>query len=315
METIFLCHASSDKPFVRRIATALEARAGVKVWLDEEEILVGDSLRDSIERGLTGADYVLVALSKNAITRRWVHQELNAAMALETEFGTNVVLPALIEHVDLPVFLKDKKYVDFSIDFDQAIDELIRLFERDRSKHSSSRIISLSTVVTMRFCDIRGHRVEYEKIQELLCVVSGVGQHSDGLQCDGTVSDFEIAPGNITGTEERDGMLFVLSTFDSPLRAGERLHRKVRCVMTDSFLSEREFWWIQKWHRAENVTVVLDFPMERHPDTWALWETEGAFERQIEGCVESDTVDKRFLLRADVSKVRLGAKYVLRWQW
>ena len=39
----FLSHNSNDKPFVRRLASELRA-AGVKVWVDEAELRVGDSL-------------------------------------------------------------------------------------------------------------------------------------------------------------------------------------------------------------------------------------------------------------------------------
>ena len=39
----FLSHSSMDKGFVRRLATDLVAN-GVKVWIDEQRILVGDSI-------------------------------------------------------------------------------------------------------------------------------------------------------------------------------------------------------------------------------------------------------------------------------
>lgn len=43
MSSIFLSHNSKDKEFVRRLANRLESY-GVKVWVDEAEIKVGESL-------------------------------------------------------------------------------------------------------------------------------------------------------------------------------------------------------------------------------------------------------------------------------
>src|SRR2546421_6339429 len=46
---IFLSHTHSDKPFVRRLKAALNERGVSDVWVDEAEIMVGDSLTQKIE--------------------------------------------------------------------------------------------------------------------------------------------------------------------------------------------------------------------------------------------------------------------------
>ena len=46
-----MCHTSDDKPFVRRLRKDLLAHGIPKVWVDEAEIDVGDSLIAKIERG------------------------------------------------------------------------------------------------------------------------------------------------------------------------------------------------------------------------------------------------------------------------
>lgn len=43
----FISHSAKDKPFVRKLAADLVAN-GVKVWLDEQRILVGDSIPEKI---------------------------------------------------------------------------------------------------------------------------------------------------------------------------------------------------------------------------------------------------------------------------
>lgn len=113
MPSIFLSHNSKDKFFVRELADRL-SKMGVKVWLDEAEIKVGDSLTEKIGKAIEEMDFVGVVLSKNSINSQWVQKELQ--IALQEEFRKNrvVVLPLLIEPVELPPFLKDKLYADFT---------------------------------------------------------------------------------------------------------------------------------------------------------------------------------------------------------
>jgi hypothetical protein len=60
----FISHASEDKvPFVRPIADRLVA-AGFRIWYDEFELKVGDSLIESIDRGLSASRYAIVVLSE-----------------------------------------------------------------------------------------------------------------------------------------------------------------------------------------------------------------------------------------------------------
>jgi len=62
---IFISHASEDRDvFVEPLAKGLK-RHGFKVWYDKFCLQVGDSVRRSIEKGLTNSSYGLVVLSKN----------------------------------------------------------------------------------------------------------------------------------------------------------------------------------------------------------------------------------------------------------
>jgi hypothetical protein len=61
---VFLSHNWADKDFVRRLAGDLVA-AGARVWIDEAEIKVGDSLIEKIRAGIDSMDYVAAILSPN----------------------------------------------------------------------------------------------------------------------------------------------------------------------------------------------------------------------------------------------------------
>jgi TIR domain len=66
MLTIFLSHNHIDKPFARRLTERLKAH-GIKVWLDEAEMQVGDSLLSKIESAIRECTYLGVILSPRSI--------------------------------------------------------------------------------------------------------------------------------------------------------------------------------------------------------------------------------------------------------
>ncbi len=111
--SIFLSHNSGDKLFVRQLARRL-TEAGVLVWLDEAELSIGDSLIEKIGAAIEEMEYVAAIISPRSVRSRWVQKELSLAMSKEIRGKKVVVLPMLIEPCDLPDFLQDKLYADFT---------------------------------------------------------------------------------------------------------------------------------------------------------------------------------------------------------
>ncbi|WP_447513537.1 toll/interleukin-1 receptor domain-containing protein, partial [Clostridioides difficile] len=83
------------KPFVRRLRTDLLAHGVPRVWLDEAEIDIGDSLIAKIDEGMKLSRYIAVVLSTKSIDAPWVKKELDVAMNREITSGEVVVLPLL----------------------------------------------------------------------------------------------------------------------------------------------------------------------------------------------------------------------------
>jgi TIR domain/Domain of unknown function (DUF1883) len=68
---VFISHAAEDKrAVVRPLDEALEAR-GVKVWFDEFELRIGDSLRRRIDFGIARSRFGLVVLSPSFFAKNW----------------------------------------------------------------------------------------------------------------------------------------------------------------------------------------------------------------------------------------------------
>ena len=131
LRSIFLCHASKDKPIVRSIAERL-VKLGADVWLDEAEIFVGDSLIEKIQDGIKNSDFLGVVLSPRSVKSIWVKKEVEAALIQEIEASDAKVLPILIEDCDIPLFLRPKKYADFRTDeaVSNGLDQLVARLRR-----------------------------------------------------------------------------------------------------------------------------------------------------------------------------------------
>jgi hypothetical protein len=115
---VFLSHASADKGVVRRMAGALR-EAGHDPWLDEEAILVGESIPAAVERGLRDADFVLLCLSKAAAERGWVEAERDATVMQQFGERKERILPVRLEDVQPPHLIAQLAYADLFPD-DQA---------------------------------------------------------------------------------------------------------------------------------------------------------------------------------------------------
>ncbi|WP_263353362.1 toll/interleukin-1 receptor domain-containing protein [Acidicapsa acidisoli] len=109
---IFISHSHADKRFARRIGADLK-EAGFRVWIDEAEIMLGDSLLEKISEGIDRMDYVAAIISPDSVKSRWVKYELRKAMTQEIENRKVKVLPLVIGNCKLPSFLADKAYADF----------------------------------------------------------------------------------------------------------------------------------------------------------------------------------------------------------
>jgi hypothetical protein len=129
---IFLSHNSEDKPFVRELKVRLEAHGVREVWLDEAEILVGDSLTKKMAEGLTKTKYIAAVLSPRSVKSSWVERELEVAISREISTGEVVVLPLLYEKCELPPFLLGKMYADFTSPsaYDEGVAKLLRRLKK-----------------------------------------------------------------------------------------------------------------------------------------------------------------------------------------
>ena len=89
---VFISHASEDKDaIVRSLADAL-VKGGLKVWYDEFELKIGDSLRRKIDMGLAHSRFGIVVLSQAFFKKGWTNYELDGLVTRSVS-GEQILLP------------------------------------------------------------------------------------------------------------------------------------------------------------------------------------------------------------------------------
>ncbi|MBS0189699.1 MAG: toll/interleukin-1 receptor domain-containing protein [Phycisphaerales bacterium] len=90
----FISHDSRDKDLIARpLAHALQ-HLNCPVWYDEFSLKIGDSLRESIERGIAACKKCVVIITPHFLSNSgWTKSEFNAVFSKELHEGKHAILP------------------------------------------------------------------------------------------------------------------------------------------------------------------------------------------------------------------------------
>lgn len=87
---IFISYAAEDKEIVLELYSLLQ-KQNLKVWLDKEELKIGDSVTKNINEGLLNSKYFISFISPNYLNKKWTQLELNAGIGLENSIGEMII--------------------------------------------------------------------------------------------------------------------------------------------------------------------------------------------------------------------------------
>jgi hypothetical protein len=107
MAEIFISYATDDRPTVRLLADALEAR-GWSVWWDHRNLRGGQHFHHIIEKEISAATVVIAVWSTKSAESRWVRDE--ATLALEQD----KLMPLRIDMTHPPLGFRSIHTIDFS---------------------------------------------------------------------------------------------------------------------------------------------------------------------------------------------------------
>lgn len=112
---------------------------GGNVWIDQCEIVPGESIYEKVQEAFSSASVILALLSQSSVESVWCKKEIAAGMTREMDENHTIIIPVLLDDCKIPFFLKDKRYADFRKDFDGGISSLMTAIERF-GVHNAGRI-------------------------------------------------------------------------------------------------------------------------------------------------------------------------------
>ena len=132
----FISHASEDKNDIARPLAEYLRRADYEVWYDEFSLRAGDSLRESIDKGLGSSCCGIIVLSPNFVVKGWPRAELDALFNLHMNGEVKRLLPIWHEMTRDEVgafspFLAGKVGIPTDDGFERVAHDVVRAVEPD----------------------------------------------------------------------------------------------------------------------------------------------------------------------------------------
>lgn len=132
--SVFISYAHDDKVLARTLANGL-AEKGLKVWIDHNELLAGDSIIEQISAAVASIDFFCALVSEASRESRWCRQELSLAMTSDLGSGGATVIPVRVGEVTMPESIADKLYIELDPDnVTAAVDRISDDVHRHRAR-------------------------------------------------------------------------------------------------------------------------------------------------------------------------------------
>jgi hypothetical protein len=110
---VFISYNHSDREFVSFLESSLKEKY-IDYFLDEKDILYGDSVSKGINEAFKSVTHLIVVISPGSAKSHWVSFEIGMALGKGLKVIPILVHPAM----DLPPFIKDFKYFKSKEEFD-----------------------------------------------------------------------------------------------------------------------------------------------------------------------------------------------------
>lgn len=133
---VFIGYASEDAALVKRLARQLRA-AGLRPWLDREQLVPGQNWPRAIEHAIQSADFAIQCFSTRSVSRRgYFHKELRLVLesASRVPFEEVYLLPVRFEECKLPDRVTSQyQYVDLFPAWNEGLSALIEVIVKQHA--------------------------------------------------------------------------------------------------------------------------------------------------------------------------------------
>ena len=139
---VFIGYASEDATLAKRLSRQLRA-AGLRPWLDREQLLPGQNWPRAIDRAIQSADFAIQCFSTHSVARRgYFHKELRLVLdsASRVPFEEVYLLPIRFEKCHVPDRVTSQyQYVDLFPNWNSGVGALIEAIAKQHAHRSRDK--------------------------------------------------------------------------------------------------------------------------------------------------------------------------------
>lgn len=125
---VFISHSGEDAALAMSFSRILESQ-GQKVWVDSNQLSIGDELVSSINNGVAQSKSFLLLASKKAMSSPYVWEEIHSARRERTFAGDKFRIFIVQFENDVPIPVWMKEFVYLTLKIGKIESDLRRLFK------------------------------------------------------------------------------------------------------------------------------------------------------------------------------------------
>ncbi|BAU55422.1 toll/interleukin-1 receptor domain-containing protein [Mucilaginibacter gotjawali] len=317
---IFISHASEDKDEVARPLAALLQADGFNVWYDEFQLKAGDSLIQSIDKGLNTCDFAITILSQSFFSKKWTQRELVGLATRELYNDSKIILPiwhnlTLKDVLSYSAPLADKFALNSSIGL-EALAKAIKsaIAPKNISVASSDLdkpIIYINGHNRYTIKDSIGHLATAKKTNWFYTTQADTRVLRDGgMSGTGKIHNVRSNLGRVEYVKE-GGTNAAYTYLEEPLIPFKIYEHSIEFDTVDCYTETREAVGTNLHSKFENIGNHVFFPNDRRPkDVWG-YIVFNAIKTSIEPFVSKD----RLYINLMFNNPPEGSRLILEWDW
>ena len=128
---VFLAFSFKDVKFAEELERILH-ESSIRTWIATREIKPGDDWQLKVKEILHVCDYFLAIVSRSSNESQWTQWEFQMAIQNEKNLNKPIVIPILMEYVNIPNYLKHRQYVDFRLYSKNNGEKIIKIFDEKK---------------------------------------------------------------------------------------------------------------------------------------------------------------------------------------
>jgi len=154
---IFMNYTHQDTESLAREVGRILDRRGLRIFIDDSEILAGDIIIERITDAIQDCRYFVALVSPAYSKSGWCRHEILQMLVKEANRNEVGILPFRIGESEVPKLLATRKYGSFANDISSAepiAKEILQVVERDYADSPTVRSIVRAPVWLERMCQL-----------------------------------------------------------------------------------------------------------------------------------------------------------------